>query len=179
MGQNNSDPKEETDNLFGSSIYLGVGYGYGYNTAIWADFPYSAITAKAGNRWKLKGSIHRTYNFGIQFTWLTISMNKNLGQQKEYFPLGVGFAGIGISNMFRARNNLGFEVNINLIPHFQQSNDKSNRYFGPMANLELRMRYNAFYISLDSGISININTSQFILGGYTGLKLGFNLFVRE
>ncbi|MEX2484352.1 MAG: hypothetical protein WED10_07330 [Brumimicrobium sp.] len=179
MAQNSSSTKERGDGLFGSSIYVGAGYGYGYYTRIWTDYPYSAITGKIGNRWKLKGSRLSKYNFGIQFTWLTVSINENNSQQIEYFPFGIGFAGIGISNMFRINKSFGIEVNINLMPHVQKKSNPNNRYIGPMLNLELRMRYKAFYVGLDSGISINISVPDFILGGYSGLKLGFNLIAKE
>jgi hypothetical protein len=179
IAQNNSVPKENKDILFGSSIYLSGGYGYGYNTDIWIGYPYSAITGKIGNRWKLKGTNHSTYSFGVQFTWITFSSNENLRLIKEYFPFGIGFAGIGVSNMFRANKNFGFEVNINLMPYIQEKNNPNNTYIGPMANLELRMRYRQFYIGIDSGISINLSLPDFVLGGYSGLKLGFNILIEE
>lgn len=159
--------------LFANSIYADAGAGVGYNTGLWSGYPYSAFVAKAGSRWKLKGSNYSTYNLGIQITWATVSFNKGYG-----FPYGIGFAGIGISNMFRAKNNLGFEVNVNLIPNILKGSSGS-RYYGPMANLELRVRYKWFYLSVDSGILINIGSGGMVYGAYSGLKLGFNVFVRE
>lgn len=173
VAQDKSTPSEEKDKLFGSSFYLDAGAGVGYNTGLWSGYPYSAFMAKAGSRWKLKGYKHSTYNLGIQITWATVSFNKGYG-----FPYGIGFAGIGISNMFRAKNNLGFEVNVNLIPNGLKSS-KNNRYFGPMGNLELRVRYKNFFLGLDSGILINIGSGGMVYGGYTGVKLGGNLFFKK
>jgi hypothetical protein len=164
---------EETDHLFGSGIYADAGVGVGYHTGLWSGFPYSAFTAKAGNRWNLSHSRYRTYNIGIQFTWADVSIGNG-----SSFPYRVGFGGFGISNMFRIKSNIGFEVNINLIPNVLKGGSGS-RYYGPTANLELRIRYKRFYLGIDSGILINIGAGSMVYGGYTGLKLGFNLFVRE
>lgn len=170
MGQTSSKSENKIDRLFGNSVYVDAGVGVGHNTGIWSGYSFSSFMAKAGSRWKLKGTNYSTYNLGIQITWATVSFNKGYG-----FPYGIGFAGIGISNMFRAKNNLGFEVNVNLIPNGVKSSD-NDRLFGPSGNLELRMRYKRFFLSLDSGVLINIGAGGMIFGAYSGVKLGFNIF---
>lgn len=161
--------------LFSNSIYLDAGYGVGGVTGIWSGYTYSALSAKLGNRWKIVGTNYSTYNLGVQLTWVHFSLiNGGFGINNSD-GYGIGFAGVGISNMFRFKKNSGFEVNINLIPLAQSDLDKYRFYYGPMANLELRFRYKRFYLGLDSGISVLFNKGM-IFGAHTGLKLGVNLF---
>lgn len=163
--------KDVHENSFDTRFFVEGKYGLGVNTGLWSSGAHRGFGASFGSKWHAKSSDEGEILYTIP--WLSFMFRNTLFGWGDNYPIEFSSGGFGISFLSYFNKHNAFEYGFLIKPFFQTINTVSKKSItgGLKGSLDLRLYFQSFYVSLDTGVWMNIGY-HYLLGANTNLRIG-------